>query len=231
MLSDNPLRWTMTDVDVGLVLHSVFRGQGSDAVEVAVATTQTAPGVESVRRLWRARHASRRGPVLLVVGYPAGEAIRIGVCGPSGGDPSVALDVEVGLAERLARAVLGEPDRQAASRRMQRRIPELESGVGGVSNDGLLATHELRSGVPTRGDWSTSRTNKPWSSSSGCCTSHMQRTRSYSPIERTVATRSTRSSESLVNSSAKCRSILKRRILEGLLAPLQREFKSPPRPR
>ena len=152
---DNPLRWTMTDAHEGFVLHSIFRGQGSDAVEVAVATTQTAPGVESVRRLWKARHASRRSPVLLVVGYQVGEAIRIGVCGPSGGDPPVALDVEVGLAERLARAVLSEPDRHAASRRMQRRIPELESGVGGVSNNGLLATHELRSGVPTRGDWGT----------------------------------------------------------------------------
>ena len=81
---DNPLRWTMPDAPEGFVLHSIFRGQGSDAVEVAVATTQTAPGVESVRRLWKERHASRRSPVLLVVGYQVGEAIRIGVCGPAG---------------------------------------------------------------------------------------------------------------------------------------------------
>ena len=44
---DNPLRWTMTDAHEGFVLHSIFRGQGSDAGEVAVATTQTAPGVAS----------------------------------------------------------------------------------------------------------------------------------------------------------------------------------------
>jgi hypothetical protein len=150
---DNSLRWTMTEAHQGFTLHTIFRGQGADAVEVAVATALTIPGVESVRRLWKARHASRRSPVLLVVGYAAGEAIRIAVCGPSGGDPPVAVDVELGLAERLARAVLGEPDRHSASRRIQRRIPELESGVGGVSNNGLLATHELRRGVPTRSDW------------------------------------------------------------------------------
>ena len=73
---DNPLRWTMTDANEGFVLHSIFRGQGSDAVEVAIATTQTVPGVEGVRRLWKARHANRRSPVLLVVGYQAGAVIR-----------------------------------------------------------------------------------------------------------------------------------------------------------
>ena len=57
--------------------------------------------------------------------------------------------------ERLAATALAEPTREAAQRCLLRLLPEVESDLPGLVNSGLLATQELRHGVPQRPDWPT----------------------------------------------------------------------------
>lgn len=59
----------------------------------------------------------------------------------------------VSQAERLAAAALAEPNHHAATRFLLATLPELDSPTPGLRNVGLLATQELRAGVPTRTDW------------------------------------------------------------------------------
>lgn len=61
------------------------------------------------------------------------------------------------MVERLCRTALAEPDRHAASRFLRAAIPELETSLPGLRNEGLFATHELARGVPQRPDWTQAR--------------------------------------------------------------------------
>ena len=79
------------------------------------------------------------------------------LCGPAGEQPMVQHDVENSQAERLAEVALGEPSHHAATRFLLANLPELDSPMPGLRNVGLLATQELRVGVPERADWRTSR--------------------------------------------------------------------------
>ena len=78
------------------------------------------------------------------------------LCGPAGDQPMVQHDVEVSQAERLAEVALSEPSHHAATRFLLANLPELDSPMPGLRNVGLLATQELRAGVPDRPDWRTS---------------------------------------------------------------------------
>ena len=64
--------------------------------------------------------------------------------------------VEVSQAERLAEVALSEPNHHAATRFLLSNLPELDSPMPGLRNVGLLATQELRAGVPDRPDWRAS---------------------------------------------------------------------------
>lgn len=64
------------------------------------------------------------------------------------------FDLEVSQVERLSGAALREPTRHAAVRFLAGALPEVGADFPGVRNVGLLATQELRRGVPQRGDWS-----------------------------------------------------------------------------
>ena len=64
--------------------------------------------------------------------------------------------VEMSQAERLARVALAEPSHHAATRFLLANLPELDSPMPGLRNVGLLATQELRVGVPERPDWKAS---------------------------------------------------------------------------
>ena len=68
----------------------------------------------------------------------------------------VQHDVEVSQGERLAEVALSEPNHHAATRFLLANLPELGSPMPGLRNVGLLATQELRAGVPDRPDWRAS---------------------------------------------------------------------------
>ena len=68
----------------------------------------------------------------------------------------VQHDIEMSQAERLAEVALSEPSHHAATRLLLANLPELDSPMPGLRNVGLLATQELRAGVPDRPDWRAS---------------------------------------------------------------------------
>lgn len=129
---------------VGLAL-----GNGPNALEVAVAESPSAPTVTSLRAVWKARLGGRATPLLLVVLYDGKAAL----CGPAGDHPSAFVGLDVTKVERICKAALDEPDRHSALRFLHSAIPEVETLLSGVRNEGLFATHELRFGVPRRQDW------------------------------------------------------------------------------
>lgn len=129
---------------VGLAL-----GKGANALEVAIAESTGKPAVAALRAVWKARHAGRASPVVLVVLYDGKAAL----CGPAGENPPAFLNLDQGKVERICRTALEEPDRHSALRFLHSAIPEVEARLSGLRNEGLFATHELESGVPKRPDW------------------------------------------------------------------------------
>jgi hypothetical protein len=129
---------------VGLAL-----GTGPNALEVAITESTTSPTVTTLRAVWKARLGGRATPLLLVILCDRKAAL----CGPSGDHPPAFVGLDAGKVERICRAALEEPDRHAALRFLHSAIPEVETPLSGVRNEGLFATHELQSGVPKRGDW------------------------------------------------------------------------------
>ena len=84
------------------------------------------------------------------------------ICGPVGEQPVVHHDIEVTQVERLVDVALEEPSHHAATRFLLASLPELDSPFPGLRNIGLLATQELKAGVPERSDWdSASRKSQP----------------------------------------------------------------------
>lgn len=156
LIDRDPRRWNVPDGSPGGIAPSgLFLGAGDNALEVALATSSHRPKAEDVRKLWRIRQGKRPSPLLLVVGYTEQDTRRVTVCGPVGEQPPVVGGLEVSQVERLARAALTEPSRHAAIRFLVAMLPEVGADLPGLRNSGLLATQELRKGVPLRSDWDT----------------------------------------------------------------------------
>lgn len=124
-------------------------GTGQQALEVAVVSSRSRPAAASLHSAWQARRARRATPVLLVALFDDQAAI----CGPTGEQPPVHYDLNVGQTERLCREALRLPDRHAALRFLSQALPSLATAIPGVRNEGLLALHELEHGAPQRADW------------------------------------------------------------------------------
>ena len=137
----------------GFQAAGLFIGKGANAIEVAVLQASTAPSRGALLDSWRNRRGRRAAPVLIVVLHPGGAAL----CGASGEEPPVYTDMDAGLVERLCREALDQPDRHAALRFLSQALPSLETALPGLNNEGLLALHELQSGVPERSDWTAAR--------------------------------------------------------------------------
>jgi hypothetical protein len=146
---------------------NLFLGHGNNPLEVAVASTEVEPNVSDVRQLWKRRHGGRASPLLLAVLYPDGSTTRAAICGPIGDDPPVQRGLDPGMVERLVEASLAEPNRNAAIRFLQGVLPETETGLPGIRNSGMFATHELERNVPQRDDWASVASTCSWPLASG----------------------------------------------------------------
>lgn len=149
-----PRRWSSADGSPeAITAGQVFLQDADYGLEIAVGEAARRPTTADMRRAWTVRHGGRPSPVLLAVGYPHAGGTAVAVCGPAGENPPVYFDLDISRIERLAAAALTEPTRHAAQRCLLRLLPELESDLPGMVNSGLLASHELRYGVPLRADW------------------------------------------------------------------------------
>lgn len=150
----SPRRWSPPPgTPSGLLPQLFFLGEGDHALEVALATSQHRPRADDVRALWKLRQGRRPSPLLLVVAYEEHDRVRVTVCGAVGENPPLVGDLEPSQVERLAEAALAEMNRHAAVRLLVAMLPEVGSDLPGLRNNGLLATQELRRGVPERHDW------------------------------------------------------------------------------
>jgi hypothetical protein len=129
---------------VGLAL-----GNGHNALEIAIVESEQRPIVANVTAAWKARWANRASPVL-VVALNDGQAT---LCGPREPDPPVRT-LPVAVAERVCRAALSEPDREAARKFLDEALATIDSPLPGLRNEGLFATHHLQHNLPARPDWS-----------------------------------------------------------------------------
>ena len=131
----------------------MFVQDGAHGLEVVLASAKRRPSNPDLRKAWAARRDKRVAPVLLVASYPSADGERVALCGPVGDPPVVHTDVEISQAERIAAVALGEPSHHAATRLLLAALGELDSPFPGLRNSGLLATQELKAGVPGRNDW------------------------------------------------------------------------------
>jgi hypothetical protein len=154
------VRWRTFGTAAALLTpHNIFLGRGQYELEVALASTAQRPKGPDVRALWHQRQGSRPNPLLLVVAYVDQGRQRASICGPVGSAPTVEGDLDLAVVERLAGVALAEPSPHAAVRLLMSSLDGLRAElIPGVRNAGLLATHELRVGVPQRSDWATQTT-------------------------------------------------------------------------
>jgi len=148
-LSDHELRPLTLAEGRGLRPLGLILASGPSALEVALTELDRRPTATTLRFVWKSRHKGRAAPLLLIALYDGKAAL----CGPAGDDPPAYIDLDPGQVERLCATALSEPDRHSALRFLNSAMPEVESPMPGVRNEGLFATHELRTGVPNRADW------------------------------------------------------------------------------
>ena len=150
----DPTTWAAPErFPSGLVPSGVFVQEAPSGLEVTVVHAARRPSAADLRDGWSKRRAGRASPVLLAAFYPTTEGERVSLCGPVGDPPLVHHDLEVSQVERLAEVALSEPSHHAATRFLLAAASELDSPFPGLRNVGLLATQELRAGVPDRSDW------------------------------------------------------------------------------
>lgn len=138
----------------GFQVDGLVLGQGPQPLEVIVSTSPFRPSVTDLRSAWKARIGGRATPLLFTVLY----GDKAAICGPSGDHPSLFLDLTPSRVEMICRIGLEAPDRHAALRFLHLSLPEIESRIPGLRNEGFFATHELELGVSTRSDWQQANT-------------------------------------------------------------------------
>lgn len=152
-LADEPNRRGLSLDGVSFTPVAAFDGRGAHALEVAIATSVGRPRADAIRRAWKARQRGAASPLMLVVAYEIDGLWKAAICGPAGDEPPVETNLDLGLVERIAKAALDQPSRHQAIRFLGGILAEVESELPGIRNHGMLATHELREGVPLRRDW------------------------------------------------------------------------------
>ncbi len=121
-------------------------------VQVRVLTCPDEPRITDIRAVWKELWGRQAYPVVLIVRYgPAAD--RCCVCGPGGETPPVRVGVGKAAAEAVCAEALGKADWLTAERYLWAALDDVESEIPGVRNDGLLAAHELITGVRQRPDW------------------------------------------------------------------------------
>lgn len=121
-----------------------YLGEGRHPLEVALASAPDRPTKGELLSLWRKRQGRTPSPLLLMVEYDG----QVAACGSAGEEPGVYRDLEPGKAVRVAEESLQEPNRNAAIRYLEGTLPDLQSSLSGLKNEGMFAIHELNNGVP-----------------------------------------------------------------------------------
>lgn len=144
----SPIPWTSDRTGADC---DVYIGEGSNALEIAVTEHSDYPTKQFLERTWTDRRDGRPNPVLLVALHDDGNEGTI--FGPSGDDPPLRRGLNPDQVGRISYAALERPNRFAAQRFLRETFEQLDADLVGLRNQSLLATHELKVGVPERSDW------------------------------------------------------------------------------
>jgi hypothetical protein len=154
----------------GFETLQVLAGRGDDGgltLEVAVSkwSKKDLPNRDQLARLHNLRVNRRATPVVLLVELDGGLTM---IFGPNSASAPVG-PLPTDQTERVVQAALDEPTMLAARARLVGLIQSIDStSMPGIKNSGLFANHELRVGVPQRGDWQKScETSTPMLSQKG----------------------------------------------------------------
>jgi len=133
-------------------VKGIAYGEGVQGLEVLVSSHSRAPSSTQMRSAWKKWQDNRGVPLLVIVEH--GGASHL--CGPTTDDPPVYSNLDPGQVERLCIDALEQPSRQMALTALRDSLGALEDeDLVGIRNEGFLASHQLTSGVPKRGDWAT----------------------------------------------------------------------------
>ncbi|WP_049982478.1 Eco57I restriction-modification methylase domain-containing protein [Halorubrum sp. BV1] len=146
--SETPRPWTSDRVGADCDL---YLGEGSNGLEIVVTERDDRPQKSWLQRLYTDRRNQRINPILVVVLRDGGQTVDI--IGPAGEDPDVKRDLEPSQVERICESALDRPDHHAAQRFLSAVLAQIDEELVGLRNQGLLSTHELKTGVPDRDDW------------------------------------------------------------------------------
>lgn len=135
--------------------YQYYLGKGRSALEVVVTRHRDRPRKDYLQSVYSDRRDGRVNPILVIALHDGVATI----CGPTGEDPPVYREVRPSQAENVCRAALEKPDRLSAQQFLNEKLPQLDDDLPGVRNQGLLSTHELRTGVPKRDDWDQATEN------------------------------------------------------------------------
>lgn len=148
---DRTVEWQLPSSSQ-LVPELVFLGKGADALEVLLARTTSKPTKAVVDHLWKARWNRRAAPVLLVAAYPSALGVKAAIYG-LGESPFFFPEVDLEVAEAIARLGLNSDDSIQATRAVQDRLSVLDTDHHGLWNSGLFSTYALAKNAPKLGGW------------------------------------------------------------------------------
>lgn len=151
LTADRIVTWNAQSAPAEVTVQKIYVGPdpvGLGGFQVAVAKAAAAPSRQVLRDLFVARKGKTQIQLVVAV-------VHDGTVHLFGPDPQ-AQPIELPLehAERQLQSVLAEPDVLAATERWAgfRKTGE-STGVPGLTNTGLFATHHITSNVPKRADW------------------------------------------------------------------------------
>ncbi|GAB4326055.1 MAG: hypothetical protein Kow0074_20200 [Candidatus Zixiibacteriota bacterium] len=113
--------------------------------EVAVFDAPAKPNRQAIREIWTKRWGKRPISLLVIALYGG----RCSVCGHTSDgktDPPVFHDLVPGNVERICETALSLATGEEVHRFLRDQLPEVESAIFGIRNQGLLATHVIQRG-------------------------------------------------------------------------------------
>ena len=129
--------------------NSLFLGEGSQPLEVAVFSSFKKPTTAKAQEAFKKRRFRRAAAVLIVITHPEG----VTLCGTSGEQPPVYDLKDKNQVERLCAISLEKKNKSESIKFLSDSIPSLSSNLPGILNEGFLSNNELEKGVRNRKDW------------------------------------------------------------------------------
>lgn len=129
----------------GYNARGLILGKGTPGLEVLVYTGTRRPSKDGLHKAWKERLSGRGIPLIIVAIYDH----HCSICGHSErsrGQIPVHPDLPIEHAERLCATALELPDHHTVDRFLRDHLPESQSPIFGIRNQGLLATYVLQRG-------------------------------------------------------------------------------------